>query len=106
MTELPPHPLGLSKQDRFEKGFFSGVKSTPVIDNYPPREIETLQHSTISYDNTIATMVKSAVDQAMEASDITKKKPEVQENKLTTQDQPCKNCNQAGQKYVHKDTKE
>ena len=42
----------------------------------------------------------------MEARDKTKKKPEVRENKLTTQEQPFKNFRQSGQKYVHKDIKE
>ena len=90
----------------FEKGLFSGVKSDPGIDNYPPVEIEILQHSTNRDDTTISTMIKSEVDRAMEARDTTKKKPEVQEKKLTTQEQPCKHWHQALKNYVHKDIKE
>ena len=69
-------------------------------------EIKTLHHSTRRDDATITTLVKSAVDQAMEAIDTTKKKPDIREKKLTTQDQPCKHLRQVGQTYVHKDMKE
>ena len=87
ITEIPPHPLGLSGQEMFENGFFVGAKSSPGIDDYPPVDIETRQHSTSSYGATISTMIKSAVDQATEARDTTKKKPEIRKKKLTTQDQ-------------------
>ena len=57
MTEIPPHPVGLSRQDMFKRGFFAGVEYTPGIANYPPVEIETRQHSTSSDDATITTLV-------------------------------------------------
>ena len=72
-TEITPQPLGLIGQEMFEKGLFAGVESVPGIDDYPLVDIETLQHSTRSKNATIYTLVKSAVEQAMEARDTTKK---------------------------------
>ena len=86
----------------FKNGLFAGSESALDIDDYPPVEIETLHHSTSSDNATIANLVKSAVDQDMEARYATKNKPEVLENKLATQEQPCKHWCQAGQNYVHK----
>ena len=98
--------MGLSRQEMFKKGFYAGVESAPGIDNYPPVEIETLHHTTISDDATVDTLEKSAVYQAMEARDASNKKQKVREKKITTQEQPCKNFRQAGQTYVHQDIKE
>ena len=90
----------------FENGLFAGVDSVPDFEDYPPVEIETRKHITHSDNATITTMVKSVVDQSTEAGDTTKKKPEDQEKKLTTQEQPCKHCCRSGYKYLHKDIKE
>ena len=57
-----------------EKGFFTGIDSAPDIDDYPPVEIETHNHSTSSDDATISTLVKSDVVQSMEARDASNKK--------------------------------
>ena len=72
-TETYHHPLGLSGQEMFEKWLFAGIDYEPEIDYYPPVEIETCQHRTNSDNATTAIMIKSAVDQAMEAWDTTKK---------------------------------
>ena len=77
MTKIPPHSLGLIRQEMFEKWFFAGVDSAPGIENYLHVEIETHQYSTSIDYRTIPTMVKSAVDHAIEARGKTKKKPEV-----------------------------
>ena len=102
----PPHPMGLRRQDMFEKGLFAGIKSARGTDNYPPVKIETRQHRTSSDGVTITTLAKSSVEQAMEARDVTKRKPEVRENKLTTHEHPCKHYHRTGQTYLHKYIKE
>ena len=103
MTEVTPHPMELSGKKMFEKGFFTGVESALGIDDYPTMEIENCHHRNSSNNATISTLMKSDVYQAMEARDTTNKKQEVWEKKLTTQEQPCKNCFQEGHNYVHKD---
>ena len=62
ITDIYPHPLGLSGQEIFEKSFFPGINSAPDIDDYRPVKTETLQHSTNSDDATNATLIKSAVN--------------------------------------------
>ena len=40
-SEVPPHPMGLIGKEMFEKGFFTGFKYAPGLDDYPPAEIKT-----------------------------------------------------------------
>ena len=75
--EISPQPLGLSGKEISEKGLFAGVRYAPEIDDYPPVERETRQHSTKSDDATIDNLIKSAVKQDTEERETTKKKPEV-----------------------------
>ena len=85
--DISPHPRGLSEQEIPEKGFFDGVESALGINNYPPVDIETRHHITSSDNYTVSSLEKSAVDQAMEARDPTKKKsdkPKPLKKKLTT----------------------
>ena len=69
-----PHPIGLSRQEMFEKGLFARFESAPDIDDYPPVEIETHNHRARSDDATISTLVKYDVVQSMEARDASNKK--------------------------------
>ena len=106
--EVLPHPMGLSGQDMFEKGFFAGVESALGLNDYPPSEIQSVYHSnnsptTRNNNVTTATIVQYSVDHAMEARDASNKKQEGGEKKLTAQEELCKHFRRYVQTYVHKD---
>ena len=101
----------------YEKGFYAGVESAPGPSDFIPSEVGSTYSPVTSNDGeTIATIVQTAVAQALEARDNNSATGDLATNnknrrhqpnmKLTVKEQPCKHCRKIGKESCHPNVEE
>ena len=89
----------------FEKGFFAGIDASP--DHCNPDPLDTTHHATDTSNNaTVATMIQTAVNSALEARDAEDKKTQRRATPTPANPTPsnpkqtCRHCKKAGQTSI------
>ena len=90
----------------FKQGFFAGIDAAP--DHYPPSTKYTTVNATDTSNNaTVATMIQTADNSALEARDAADKKTQRRATPTPANPTPsnpkqtCRHCKKAGQTSIH-----